>query len=446
MAELEEHFKQDLSNIGMINIIPNLLDVICQTTGMGFAAVARVTEKRWITCSVHDAINFGITAGDELAIKTTLCNEVRELSHAIVIDHVANDPKYSKHHCPAMYGFQSYISVPIMRRDGSFFGTLCAIDPNPNSLNNFKVKEMFSMFAELISFHLDALEKVTISESTLLEEREQHKKIENNQKNINHSLENKIKENNDELSEKNISLEKLSKELDAFAYISSHDLQEPLRKIQMLTSIIEKDEYNNLSEKGRHNFSRIRNSAERMQNLINDLLTYSRTKIDISRLESVSLSKIINDIQIDLKDDIIKSGAVIQTEALCNLKVIEFQFKQLFFNLISNSLKFINSDTPPIIKIKTQTAPSSYFNEDKLGEAAQYCLISYTDNGIGFEQKYSEKIFELFQSLHDKEKFTGTGIGLTIVKKIVANHHGHITVQAAVNKGTSFSIYIPIED
>jgi light-regulated signal transduction histidine kinase (bacteriophytochrome) len=444
MAELEEHFKQDLSNIGMISIIPNLLDVICQTTGMGFAAVARVTEKRWITCSVHDAINFGITAGDELEIKTTLCDEVRASNEEIIIDNVAFDPQYNDHPCPALYGFQSYISVPIICRDGSFFGTLCAIDPSPNSLKNFKVREMFSMFAELISFHLDALERISLSESTLLQEREQHKQIENNQKDINNSLENKIRENNDELSEKNISLEKLSKELDAFAYISSHDLQEPLRKIQMLTSIIEKEEYDILSEKGKHNFSRIRNSAERMQNLINDLLTYSRTKIDISRLESVSLSKIIQDILIDVKDDIKRTGAVIEVEALCNLKVIEFQFKQLFFNLISNSLKFISPDNPPLITIKTQTAPSSFFNEDKLCEETQYCHISFTDNGIGFEQKYSDKIFELFQSLHDKEKFTGTGIGLTIVKKIVANHQGHINVQAAVNTGTSFSIYIPI--
>lgn len=149
----------DVVAIGKIDIVPKILEIICSSTGMGFAVVARVTEDKWIACSVCDKIGFGLAAGSELNLVTTICNQIRQSSKAVIIDDVSRDEFYAQHPIPALYGFQSYISVPIMRQDGSFFGTLCAIDPKPAKVNNPETIELFTSFAELISFHLDTIEK-----------------------------------------------------------------------------------------------------------------------------------------------------------------------------------------------------------------------------------------------------------------------------------------------
>ena len=125
---------------------------------MGFAAVARVTETRWIACAVKDQISFGLQPGGELPVETTICNEIRESGEEVVIDDVPADAHYCRHPTPAMYGFRSYISMPIIRKNGHLFGTLCAIDPNPARLNNPEVIGMFKLFADLISFHLKAID------------------------------------------------------------------------------------------------------------------------------------------------------------------------------------------------------------------------------------------------------------------------------------------------
>src|SRR6478672_9567205 len=153
----EQAFQKDIDDISQIPTISNLLDVICETTGMGFAAVARVTEDRWVTCSVRDHLAFGLKPGDELQIETTICNEIRQSSLPVIIDHVEEDAVFVNHPTPAMYGFQSYISVPIIRQDGTFFGTLCSIDPKPNKLSSPAVTGMFHLFANLISVHLQAI-------------------------------------------------------------------------------------------------------------------------------------------------------------------------------------------------------------------------------------------------------------------------------------------------
>ena len=157
MARLVEtgNISDDVEAVNRIAIVPKLLEVVCRTTGMGFAAVARVTEEKWVVCSVRDEINFGLKPGGELKLETTICNEIRQSGNTVVIDNVSEDEAFRNHHTPAMYGFQSYISMPIMRQDGSFFGTLCAIDPTPHKLNNVETIGMFKLFAELISFHLN---------------------------------------------------------------------------------------------------------------------------------------------------------------------------------------------------------------------------------------------------------------------------------------------------
>ncbi|MCO5949519.1 helix-turn-helix domain-containing protein [Mucilaginibacter flavidus] len=147
--------KADIEAISQIAILPKILEIICKTTGMGFAAVARVTDEKWVACSVRDEIQFGLKPGDELKLETTICDEIRQTLEPVIIDEVAKDALFVNHHTPAMYGFQSYFSMPIIRQDGTFFGTLCAIDPRPAKLNNPEIISMFKLFAELISIHLN---------------------------------------------------------------------------------------------------------------------------------------------------------------------------------------------------------------------------------------------------------------------------------------------------
>ncbi|KQO24809.1 hypothetical protein ASF10_06430 [Flavobacterium sp. Leaf82] len=404
---------------------------------MGFAAIARVTEDRWITCSVQDNVLFGLKPGDELKIKTTICNEIRQNPKPVIIDNVSEDPDYHDHHTPAMYNLQSYISVPIMRQDGSFFGTLCAIDPKPNSLKEFKVREMFNLFANLISFHLNAIENIAENNKDLNEKNHLLEKTENEKQKIE-----KLKLNAEKLLiEKNISLEKMNSELEAFNYISSHDLQEPLRKIQLFTDTIEREEVNNLSEKGRTAFHKIKTSAYRMQNLINDLLIYSKTKFDDRKFEIKDLNQITNDVIEDLTDEFENKNVVFDIQQLGKLSVIEFQFRQLVYNLISNSLKFASPDRNLIIKISAEMTNGEL---EKLSPLTKYYKITISDNGIGFDQLYNEKIFGLFQALHTKP-VKSTGIGLTIVKRIVENHNGFIRAKGVLNEGAKFDIFIPVE-
>jgi GAF domain-containing protein len=152
---LKDDLADDLAAIVKIDAVPTILEVVCRTTGLGFAAVARVTEDRWIACAVRDEISFGLRPGGELQVDTTICDEIRNSGQPIVIDHVAEDDIYCGHPTPRMYGFQSYISMPIYRPDGRFFGTLCAIDPKPARVNTPTTIGMFKLFADLIGFHLD---------------------------------------------------------------------------------------------------------------------------------------------------------------------------------------------------------------------------------------------------------------------------------------------------
>ena len=163
--------EKSVAAIASIEAVPLMLDVVCRTTGMGFAAVARVTEDRWIACRVRDDIQFGLQPGGELKVETTICNEIRASGEPVVIDHVAEDQAFCGHPTPAMYGFQSYISMPIRRPDGAFFGTLCAIDPRPIRLNTPETIGMFKLFADLIGFHLHAQERIAESEAALVDER-----------------------------------------------------------------------------------------------------------------------------------------------------------------------------------------------------------------------------------------------------------------------------------
>ncbi len=249
------------------------------------------------------------------------------------------------------------------------------------------------------------------------------------------------------IAQKNSELEKMNKELQSFAYISSHDLQEPLRKIQTFATRILEKEYDNLSDLVKDNFNRMRVAARRMQTLIDDLLTYSRTSTEARKFEYADLQNIIEEVKEDLKEEIRSKQAIIETNVIPGrVFIIPFQFRQMMINLIGNSLKFSHPDRLPRITIKTEMVKGSQLDPGLPAPETIYCRISVSDNGIGFEPQYQNKIFEVFQRLHDKNTYEGTGVGLAIVKKIVDNHRGIIKAAGALNQGAVFDIYIPVNE
>jgi len=235
-----------------------------------------------------------------------------------------------------------------------------------------------------------------------------------------------------------------NKELESFTFIASHDLQEPLRKIQTFAGRVMNEEAQNLSPKGKEHLERMQVSVHRMQTLLQDLLSYMRSSSTAVVFERVSLSILVAEVVEELEEDLNAKGALVDAENLGYATIIPFQFRQLLQNLISNSLKFSTPNQKPHIKIVTKTAKGITFNIDKLNPQSTYCHISFSDNGIGFEPKYSKKIFEIFQRLHGRETYEGTGIGLSIVKKIIDNHKGVIVAEGQPENGATIHMFIPV--
>jgi signal transduction histidine kinase len=248
---------------------------------------------------------------------------------------------------------------------------------------------------------------------------------------------------NRELEKQNELLAKANKELESFAYISSHDLQEPLRKIQTFVSRISQTEKDNLSESAADLFNRIQLAAKRMQTLINDLLAFSRTTTEERTFVTVNLGKAVEEVMEDLREELSEREAVVEVGEMCDAVVIPFQFRQLLHNIIGNAIKFAKPSQPPHIWISSRIVKGTDVNEKIHGPALEYCHLQIRDDGIGFEQKHSERIFEVFQRLHTREYSAGTGIGLAIVKKIVENHGGTIRATGVPNEGATFDIYLP---
>lgn len=244
---------------------------------------------------------------------------------------------------------------------------------------------------------------------------------------------------------KNAELEIKNSELQTFAYIASHDLQSPLRKIQIFISLLIEKERDNLSQNGKDNLAKVQGTAHRMQILIQDLLAYSNTNTLGNKFENTDLHQIVDEVKDDLKEELSEKHATLEVPELHTLKIIPFQFLQLMNNLISNALKFSNHAQPPHIIIKSELANGDAFTNVKLSPQKRYCHISVSDNGIGFEPEFNKKIFEVFYRLPTHSEYKGTGIGLAIVKKIVENHGGMITANSILNKGTTFDLYIPIK-
>jgi len=229
-------------------------------------------------------------------------------------------------------------------------------------------------------------------------------------------------------------LERSNKELEQFAYVASHDLQEPLRKIQAFSDRVKTKWGDVLTEQGRDYLDRMQNAANRMQKLVVDLLTFSRVTTKAQPFDTVNMNNVAREVLSDLESLIQRTGGKVEVENLPDIEADSGQMYQLLQNLIGNALKFHKKENCPFVKVY-----SKIFEENKS------CQIFVQDNGIGFEQKYLERIFVIFQRLHGRDEYEGTGIGLAICKKIVERHGGTITAKSILNEGTTFIITLPIQ-
>ncbi|MCM4158195.1 histidine kinase [Gramella sp. AN32] len=358
---------------------------------MRFAAIARVTEERWITCMSQDNIDFGLEPGDELELETTICNEIRQHSEPVIIDNVSENKEFCTHHTPIKYGFQSYISFPIFKKNGEFFGTLCAIDPEPAKLENKETHELFKLYTELISFHLQAMEELQLTKKSLAEEK------------------------------------KVGKLRETFVAVLAHDLRNPLGTTRLCADILMKLDLPAFALK---QVSTIKTTSLRMQELIDNLLDFAKSELG----EGISLEQEINNVKLnteitqvirefkttDAEHDLIYSEDITE-EVLCD----PYRVAQMFSNLMSNAVKHGSPDTPIII--------------DSFTSNGEYHL-KVTNSGNIIPENKKAGLFKPFYT----DKKDGLGLGLYIVSEIAEAHQGKIEVEST-EKHTSFEFIMPLK-
>ncbi len=362
---------------------------------MGFAAIARVTDNRWIACAAKDQISFGLKPGDELKVETTICHEVQKHRKAVYIDDVSKDPAYFDHHTPKIYDIQSYISVPLYRKDGEFFGTLCAIDASPQKINTPEVAGMFQLFAELISFHLDAVDKITRAEEKLKEEQE------------------------------------VAELRDQFIAILGHDLKNPIATVRMSADILLKMSKEELTQK---QAAMIKSTSFRMQTLIDNVLDFAKGKmgegIVLNRKSHngtlvTMFEKVINEIKINSAERKIIFNIALEEEVYCD----KDRLGQLFGNLLSNADQHGDFKAP--VEVTAVTSKNHF-------------VLKVTNKGEKIPEDSLVHLFEPFYRDPNGENKKGLGLGLYIASEIAKAHNGTLQVKSTEQE-TTFSLQIPLK-
>jgi signal transduction histidine kinase len=384
--------QDDIDAIARIDVVRTILDVVCRTTGMGFAAVARVTDDKWVACAVQDQIAFGLVPGGELELNTTICNEIRQNGKLVVIEDVAQDEAFRDHHTPRLYGFRSYISVPIVA-GGEFFGTLCAIDPNPARVKAPEVVGMFTLFADLIAQHLDVDRRLAASEAALMGEREAA-----------------------ELREQ-------------FIAVLGHDLRNPLASIQAGTRLLVKTE---LSDKGLSLVGHMMRSVERMAGLIDDVMDFARGRLGqgfaIERRPdgglAGALEHAINELRIAYPGRSIVSDIALSDLVSCDTDRIS----QLLSNLLANALTH-GSDREPV-RVQARTADGGF-------------ELWVANAGEPIPAAAYDRLFQPFARASVHAHHQGLGLGLYIAAEIARAHGGELSVRSDAVE-TRFTLRMPL--
>ncbi|MBO1074312.1 GAF domain-containing sensor histidine kinase [Roseomonas marmotae] len=380
MVEIKDdgdEYAVDVAAIRRLDVVPTILDVVCRTTGMGFAAVARVTETRWIACSVRDDIGFGLKPGDELKVESTICNEIRDSRQPVVIDHVAQDETFRGHHTPRIYGFQSYISMPVTLPDGSFFGTLCAIDPRPMRLSTPETTGMFKLFADLIAFHLDAQRRLEMSEASLLNE--QH---------------------DAGLREQ-------------FIAVLGHDLRNPLASIASASRVLGRMP---LPEQAYPIIGLLQSSVSRMSGMIDNVLDFARGRLGgglpLETRPKAPLRPILEQVIAELRASHPDSVIDADLGSVDRLRCDPGRIGQMLSNLVGNALTHGASESPVRVTAR----------------AGKEFVLSVANAGEPIPETLRSELFKPFFRASSGMNQEGLGLGLYIAHQIARAHGGTLEV------------------
>jgi signal transduction histidine kinase len=383
----------DIDTIQRVEAVPKILEVVCRTTGMGFAAVARVTEDKWICCAVRDEIQFGLQPGGELKLETTICHEIRQSGQAVVIDHAAQDEIYAGHHTPALYGFQSYISMPIVLSNGTFFGTLCAIDPRPARLKTPETIGMFRLFAELIAFHLDATDRLASSEAIVQHERSR------------------------------------SELRDQFIAVLGHDLRNPLASIDAGARLLLRTP---LNEKAADIVSMMQSSVSRMSGLIGHVLDFARGRLGggfvLDRHPDAPLAALLDQVIAECR--VSTPDRRIETHIALDRPIDGDapRIAQLFSNILGNALTHGAPHTP--IRVRATTHADTF-------------ELSVANAGEPIPAAALERLFQPFSRGAVRPNQQGLGLGLYIASEIARAHGGTLDVDSS-SEETRFTFRMPL--
>jgi signal transduction histidine kinase len=388
---VEKEFQADIDAIGRLPAVSTILDVICRTTGMGFAAVARVTSERWIACEVLDQIAFGLKAGSELKVESTICHEIRQSGQPVIINHVAEDPEYANHHALLQYGFQSYISIPIILRDGTFFGTLCAIDPRPAQLKNPQIIGMFKLFADLIAFHLEANARLETSQADLVDAR------------------------------------RTAVLREEFIAVLGHDLRNPLASIVAGLRLLAKEAH---SQKARTITHMMQASVDRMAGLIDNVMDFARGRLGggwqlerVDELLAPILDHVMDEMKLAYPNRTIDARFALPQTVNCD----RIRIAQLFSNLLGNALTHGASDGPVGVRASTE---SGMFE------------LAVSNAGNEIPPSVLPRLFLPYargQYAQDKQ---GLGLGLFIAAEIAKAHGGTLNATSSASE-TCFTFRMP---
>jgi signal transduction histidine kinase len=383
----------DIATIGRIRAVPAILQVIRELTGLRFVAVARVTEDSWTACAVLDQLNFGLQVGGELDLVTTLCHEIRQAHHSVVIDKASEDPLYRDHHTPRLYQFESYIAVPIFRTDGRFFGTICALDPNPAPLKSSTIQSTMESFARMLALQIEAEENLQKTEAALKQERETA-----------------------ELREQ-------------FIAVLGHDLRNPLFAISAGAEMLLRklpDEAN--LQRARH----ILTSARRATKLVDDVLDFARGSlgrgipVNIEPCPDLAdaLRHVISEVQS------IHPGRSIQSSIgdLHSVHCDRERVAQLLSNLVANAVAHGDPDGP--IEISAQINKGQF-------------VLSVKNQGLIAEDALPH-LFRPYSRPTSGTPRTGLGLGLYIASQIAQSHGGKLDVVSTEQQGTTFTFSLPV--